>query len=357
MLDTCCIIYVTAYANVANVMPTTLADLAEKLNLSTATVSRALNDQPGVGAETRQRVLAAAAELGFVPHSGARTLATTRTENIGFVLYAKPIASDPFYSRMVQGVERECARRGYHLFLSALEPDQAAQAQSFSLVQSRRVDGLILAGPDIPARFILELHAAGLPIVLIDNVLNGAVVDAILSDDSGGAYAAARHLVEHDYRSIACVSGPQGWVSSRERTAGYRRALEEAGIAPEVVAMDETTHDTGRAAMQRILDGGAAPRAVFAVNDAMALGVIHAVEAAGLRVPEDVAVVGFDDLAWTGLHRPTPTTVHIYKEQMGRLAAGRLFDIIAEPGSEPVRSLVNTRLVIRRSCGCAPAPN
>jgi DNA-binding LacI/PurR family transcriptional regulator len=301
-------------------------------------------------------VLSAVAELGFVPHSGARTLATMRTENIGFVLYAKLIASDPFYSRIVQGVERECARRGYHLFLTALEPEQAAQPHAFSLVQSRRVDGLILAGPDIPARFVLELHSTGLPIVLVDNALSETSVDAILGDDRAGAYAATRHLVEHGYRSIACISGPQNWVSSRERTAGYRCALEEAGLGPQVVTMGETTHESGRDAMQQILDGGAAPRAIFAVNDPMALGVIHAVEAADLRVPDDVAVIGFDDLAWTALHRPALTTVHIYKEQMGRLAAGRLLDIIAEPSSEPVRSLVNTRLVIRQSCGCAPAP-
>jgi LacI family transcriptional regulator len=332
--------------------PTTLAELAEKLNLSTATISRALNDQPGVGMETRQRVLAAAAELGFAPHSGARTLATTRTENIGFVLYAKPVGSDPFYSRIVQGVERECARHGYHLFLSALDPDQAAQPQAFSLVQSRRVDGLILAGPDIPARFVLELHASRLPIVLVDNALSETALDAVLSDDSGGAYAATQHLIEHDYRSIACVSGPQEWVSSRERTAAYQRALAEAGMAPQIVARDETTHETGLDAMRQILAGGTVPRAVFAVNDAMALGVIHAVEAAGLRVPQDIAVVGFDDLAWTALRPPALTTAHIYKEQMGRIAAARLFDIIAEPGSEPVRSLVNTRLVIRESCGC-----
>lgn len=335
--------------------PMTLAELAEQLNLSTATISRALNDQPGVGAQTRQRVLSAAAELGFVPHSGARTLVTTRTENIGFVLYAKLIVSDPFYSRIVQGVERECARRGYHLFLSALEPAQAAQPHAFSLVQSRRVDGLILAGPDIPARFALELHATGLPIVLVDNALSETTVDTILSDDRAGAYAATQHLAEHGYGSIACVSGPRSWISSRERTAGYRQALEEAGLVPQVVEMDETTHESGRAAMQQILDGGTAPRATFAVNDAMALGVIHAVEAAGLRVPDDVAVVGFDDLAWTALHRPALTTVHIYKEQMGRLAAARLLDLIAEPSSQPVRALVNTRLVIRQSCGCTPA--
>jgi LacI family transcriptional regulator len=336
---------------------TTLAELAEKLSLSTATVSRALNDQPGVGAKTRERVIAAAAELGFAPHSGARTLATTRTENIGFVLYAKPVASDPFYSRIVQGVERECARRGYHLFLSALEAEQVAQPQSFSLVQSRRVDGLILAGPDIPARFVLALHARRLPIVLVDNALNETPIDAVLSDDSDGAYAATQHLIGHGYHTIACISGPQSWVSSRERTAGYRRALLEAGMAPYVLTMDETTHESGHTAMTQLLARAAPPQAILAINDAIALGVIHAVEATGRRVPDDIAVIGFDDLAWAALHRPALTTIHIYKEQMGRLAAGRLFDILAEPSSEPVRSLVNTRLVIRRSCGCADLPS
>jgi LacI family transcriptional regulator len=136
------------------------------------------------------------------------------------VLYAKQVAFDPFYSRIVQGVERECARRGYHLFLSALEPEQAAQRRTFALVQSLRVDGLILAGPDIPARFVLKLHASGLPIVLVDNTLSEMVLDSVLGDDSSSAYDATRHLFEHGYRTIASISGPRSWVSSREHTIG-----------------------------------------------------------------------------------------------------------------------------------------
>jgi len=152
--------------------------------------------------------------------------------------------------------------------LSVLGPEQATQPHAFSLVQSRRVDGLMLAGRDIPARFVLEPHANGFRIILTDNALIEAT---------------------------------------------------EASLVPRVVAMDETTHESGRDAMPQILDGGSAPR--NGVNDAMALGVIHAVEADDLGIPDDVAVVGFDDLAWTALHRPALITVHIYKEQM---AASRL---------------------------------
>jgi LacI family transcriptional regulator len=119
--------------------------------------------------------------------------------------------------------------------------------------------------------------------------------------------------------------------------------------------MDETTIESGHAAMQQILGASAAPRAIFAVNDAMALGAIYALEAANLRVPDDMALIAFDGLTWTALHRPALTTVHIYKEQIGRLAASCLLDIIVEPNNQSVRSLVNTRLVIRQSCGCAPA--
>jgi LacI family transcriptional regulator len=128
------------------------------------------------------------------------------------------------------------------------------------------VDGLILAGPDIPARFVLELHAKRLPLVLVDNVLSETPVDAILGDDQAGAYAAARHLVEHGYRSITCISGPLSWVSSRERTAGYRSALEEAGLKPQVVSMEETTHESGRDAMQQVLDSGSTPRFAILIS-------------------------------------------------------------------------------------------
>lgn len=330
----------------------TLSELAKELGVSTATVSRVLNDQPGVGADTRQRVLEAVAKRGFALNNGARALATTRTENIGFVLYAKAITSDPFYSHIVQGVEYECTRRGYHLFVSTLQRSQVAQPNNFPLVQSGRVDGLILAGPDIPPRFILALHARKLPIVLVDNALNELACDAVLSDDEVGARTATRHLLSLGRHSIVCLSGPRQWVSNYQRQMGYVQAMNEANLEPHVIEMDETTTASGREAMRR---AWSVPHldAIFAINDAMALGAMQEIQARSLVVGKDVAVVGFDDLAWAEVHAPPLTTVRIHKEQMGRVAASRLLDLLDDPTSQPMRLLVSTQLVVRQSCGAS----
>lgn len=331
----------------------TLSEIAKELGVSTATVSRVLNDQPGVGAETRQRVLEAVAKRGFSAHNGARTLATARTENIGFVLYAKAITSDPFYSHIVQGVEYECARHGYHLFVSTLQPEQAAQPDHFSLVQSRRVDGLIVAGPDVPPRFILALRARKLPIVLVDNALNESACDAVLSDDEVGAHTATCHLISLGRRSIVCLSGPRRWVSNHQRQLGYTRAMNEANLKPHVIEMDETTTSSGREAMRCAWSSVPHLDAVFAINDAMALGAMQEIHARNLTIGKDIAVVGFDDLAWAEMHAPPLTTVRIHKEQMGRVAASRLLDLLNDPTSQPMRLLVSTQLVIRQSCGAS----
>ncbi len=330
----------------------TLSDLAKELGVSTATVSRVLNDQPGVGAETRQRVLEAVARRGYAPNHSARALATSRTENIGFVLYAKSITSDPFYSRIVQGVESECTQHGYHLFVSTLHPEQIARPDiSFPLIRSRRVDGLILAGPDIPARFILALHSRKLPIVLVDNALNEMSLDVVLSDDEVGAYTAVRHLLNLGRRSIVCLSGPRQWISNSQRQAGYARAMREARLKTHIVEVSETTTESGREAMQRAWSSVPHLDAIFAINDAMALGAMQVIQSRDLSVGKDVAVVGFDDLAWTEAYNPPLTTVRIHKEQMGRVAASRLLELIADSCSAPVRSLVGTELIVRQSCG------
>jgi len=336
----------------------TLRDIAEKAGVSISTVSRVLNDQPGIGLKTRTRVLAVAQELQFVPNAAARSLATKRTRNIGLVNYKWTVPSQFVASSLdAVGIDEECQSLGYHL-LTTLVSEQTMKRNALQLpmVREERVDGLILAGPAIKPSFIIELYNSGLPIVLLDNRLRGTDIDCVLHENETSVYRLTQHLIqEHQHQVIAFLSGPSTWLSSQERAAGYHRALAEASLEPHLFLMPDTTVETGMKAMQAALAQVPDLTAVVAVNDAVAVGAVHACKAAGRSVPEQIAVVGFDNIGWSELHDPPLTTVHSFGEDMGRQAVRRLIELIeSDPNQEHarLRLRVATKLIIRRSCGC-----
>jgi len=232
--------------------------------------------------------------------------------------------------------------------------DQEAMrgANAPNAVLQGRVDGLILDGPALYPRFILQLRSMGLPIVLVDNTLNETPIDCVLCDNEGGAYQAVQHLIAHNHQHIVFLSGPAEWLSSRERAAGYRRALQEAGLEPHIVYMPNTVVETGRQAMFTALKEYPHLTAVMAVNDATAIGAIQACQQAGRAVPDDVAIVGFDDEPWAEMHTPPLTTIRIFWREIGTQAARRVVDLIERPHLAPIRIFLATELVVRRSCGC-----
>ncbi len=338
-----------------------IKDIAERLSISSATVSRALNDKPGVSASLRQRVLEVAAQLNFTPNLAARSLVGARTLTVAFMVHqqAFPVSSDPFYFVMLPGVERVLAQVGYHVVLTTIG-DGAIEADHLRVVRERRVDGAILAGPDIPTALILSLVQRGLPIVLIDNSLERTALDCVLFDNREGARLAVEHLLWHGRRRVAFAGGPMAWLSTRERGDGYRDAMRKQGLEPIVVHEEATTVQTGFQAGHELLGMDEPPDAIFAVNDAMALGIIKAARELGVRVPEDLAVVGFDDISMAESAHPPLTTVRIAKEIMGELAARRLLDLIGGDAHTehnehgiPVKSIVGINLVVRASCGCS----
>lgn len=331
-----------------------IKDIADRLGVSTATVSRALNDKPGVADELRQRVLQLAAELDFTPSMVARSLAGARTGAVAFILHRHPfpVASDPFYFLILQGVERELDRAGHHVVVATVQTSPNRNGDDLRIVRERRVDGLILAGPDIDPALVLSLARRQLPLVLVDNGLERTPLDCVQCDDQGGARAAVEHLLGHGYQRIAFVGGPTSWLSTRERQKGYEAAMQDAGLPTEIVHASATTLDTGLSAGRRLFAGESRPRAVYAVNDAMAMGVIRAAQAAGLSVPTDLAVAGFDDISVAASAHPPLTTVRVDKELMGRLAARRLLEMIGDEPQPYRRIIVGTTLVVRQSCGC-----
>jgi LacI family transcriptional regulator len=335
----------------------TLRDIAEKASVSVSTVSRVLNDQPGIGAQTRARVLAVAKEMRFVPNAAAKSLATKRTGNIGFVTYKWSVSSRFAAASLdAVGINEESQRLDYHVVSTLVDQKAMANALQLPMVHQNRVDGLVLAGPALKPSFILELYNSGLPIVLLDNDLRGTDIDCVLHENELSTYRLTQHLIhEHQHKNIVFLSGPVTWLSSRERGAGYRRALAEASLEPHVIYMPSTTVETGMEAMKTALDQAPDLTAVVAVNDAIAVGAMRACKAVGIAIPEQIAVVGFDNIGWAQLHDPSLTTVHAYGEEMGRQAVRRLAELIElnpEEEHARLRLRVGTKLMIRRSCGC-----
>lgn len=334
-------------------MAATLLDIAKKLNISIATVSRALNDRPGVGNDLRQRVIETANELGFVPNMAARSLVTSRTQTIGFVIHPfdHPFSSDPFYFPILMAIEAELVNQDYHIMLTSINSDSLTNLR---MVEQSRVDGLILAGPNLNPQFVAATLNRDMPVVLIDNRPGYRKANIILTDDAGGAYEATTHLAGHGHTRIAHIGGPLEWVSNRHRYNGYRASMRDAGLAQNIRAIhkESTTIATGEQAAAELLDGPEPPTAIFAANDSMALGAARAAAARGLSVPGNLALVGFDNISVAEHFSPPLTTVRIFKEQIGRMAARRILELVNEPDIPPVESSVSTELVIRQSCGC-----
>jgi LacI family transcriptional regulator len=332
--------------------PITQKEIADRLGVSIATVSRTLNDLPGVSPQVRARVLNTAKEMGYSPDIRARSLVTSVTHTVAFVVHMANHTDneDPFYPVIMAGAEAYLSQRNYHILLTTLDDQFISRPQEFSVISQRRVDGLILAGPDIPAAFVLGLISAGIPVVLVDNRLTQTAVNCVLCDSQGGAYSATRHLLEQGHTRVVFLSGPQEWVSNRERVRGYRDAMEEANLETLIIRGTETTIASGNGMMKQALGEYPDMTAVCAVNDAVAIGAIRAASGRGLRVPEDVSVMGFDDISWASMNEPPLTTVHVFKRRMGQLAAQHLLSAIRSPDAPPAKIVVSTELVLRDSC-------
>jgi LacI family transcriptional regulator len=334
----------------------TSADVAALAKVSRTTVSFVLNGRldAKIRPETAARVLAAAEELGYHPHAGARQLAGGISRTLGLVLRQSPaqVAGDAMLAEIIRGVSRAARAADHRIIVEALEPGEGSYAD---LVRSSRTDGLIIDGPRIDDPELAFLVADGFPIV-IQGTIPGLSAPSVDVDNYDGARKAVAHLIGLGHRSIACITNaPLAYTASAERLAGYRAALEAADLPYDSDLIGEGAFDapSGNQAMQAVL-GRCQPTAVFAASDVVALGAIAALRAAGISVPDQVSVVGFDDIPVAAFIDPPLTTVRLPAHELG-LAAGRaLLDRIAGRPVEP-RTLLPTELVIRASSVAPPA--
>ncbi|HEY3542388.1 MAG TPA: LacI family DNA-binding transcriptional regulator [Gaiellaceae bacterium] len=330
----------------------TIRDVAALASVSHQTVSRVINGQTSVAEPTRLRVLEAIAQLGYVPSPLARGLISNRTHTLGMVTAD---VSDGFFARAVAGAEAEARRRNYYLIVGSVEesPDDQEDTGYLRLMLDRRVEGLILARPGVvvAGEQLERANRASIPLLSIGSSQphGFTVVDV---DNRRGGRDATDHLIQLGHRAIATIVGPLEWPSAEARRAGYDDALRAAGI-PADPALVETVPDwgleSGYAATERLLARRRRISAIFAHSDLIAIGAIRRLRSEGLRVPEDVSVIGYDDLPVAGYVDPPLTTVHQPMREVGELAAGILLDRVAGLDHERGPHLLPASLVVRQS--------
>lgn len=334
-------------------MAATIRDVAREAGVSVATVSRVLNDSGPVRDSTRERVEEAVTSLQYTPHGAARSLSTRRSTNLGVIL---PDLYGEFFSQVIRGMDRATRRAGYHLLLSSSHADRDEVSAALRAMRAR-VDGLVVMSPDLPPEELERVVPPGSPVVLVNSPHAAARFNSLNVDNRGGVRRVVRHLAGLGHERIALIGGDPSNHDAWERRQGYRDGLEECGLEWRAAweLSSDFTKSGGHAAARRLVRTKVRPTSVFAANDSMAVGALSAFQEAGLRVPEDVAVVGFDDVPIARYVTPPLSTVHVNLMEMGERAVELLLDAVREGDAhEPRHEVVETELVVRRSCGGRP---
>ncbi len=331
-------------------MRATIRDVAQRAGVSPMTVSRVTNGSPDVNATTRERVERAIADLGYVPNNLARSLSQQTTGTLAVFV---PDVANPFFMLILRGVESVARQHGYRVLFCNTENDLARENEYIQDVLAHRIDGLLIAPTSDQSRKHLRLpQQHNVPLVLIDRLVEGFECDAVLGDNAGGAQRLTNHLLDAGHRRIAIIHGPLDISTSRDRLQGYRQALTGAGVAWESHLAVEASVDVhgGYQAMNRLLQQEPRPTAVFAINNLIAVGVVQALREHGLDLPQDMALVCFDDIELASQLFPFLTVMAQPAETFGTVAAQLLLERIGGRLIErPRRVVLMPDLVIRTS--------
>ena len=333
----------------------TIKDVAREAGVSVATISRVCNGSAAVKEETRRHVLDVAARLGYSPHGAARSLITSRTNTIGVLL---PDLHGEFFSEVIRSIDHAAHQDGYHLLVSSSHDEEREILTSFRAMRGR-VDGLLVMSPDLEARGAVHSFPDGFPVVLLNCPAEREGYDSIVIANHEGASAVVKHFIALGHRRIAMITGRERNHDAAERLRGFRDTVSEAGIPAEdaLEAAGDFSEESGFQAARELLRAGHRPTAIFAANDSMAIGALSALREGGVRVPEEVAVAGFDDIPMARYMNPPLTTVHVDISALGARATRRLLEQIhAESGAsrEHRQEVVPATLVVRGSSGATP---
>lgn len=325
----------------------TIYDVARVAGVSTATVSRALNGTGQIAPATRRAIDAAVEQLGYRPNTIARSLVTKSTQTIGLLL---PDITNPFYAALVDGIQQRALEREHTILLCTTEGDPEREEVYLDLLRSKQVDGALAVGLVLSADRIERFAADGFPIVCLDRDVASRAVPLVQVDNRRGATMATEHLLSLGHSRIAHVTGTPTLKISDDRIAGYREALTQAGVSvdPDLLATGEFNEESGYEAARALLAETDAT-AVFAANDLSAIGVLNAIAEAGLRVPADISVIGFDDLRLSRYTTPALTTIRQPAREIAERATQILFDMTEGKRIRSRHILVEPELVVRDS--------
>lgn len=339
----------------------TIRDIARETGFSLGTVSQALRNKPGVAPETRTQVIEAADKLGYRPKSRIVEPGTPSLTTVGMLVKQDsdlPYAINPFYSYVMAGVERECQRQGLGLMFASIEVDEYNRVIKWPLILfDKRVEGLIVVGTFLEDAITQIGSRAGDVIVLVDAYAPGQQFDSIVTDNLNGALTAVHYLIENGHSRIGLVgSSPDSYPSIRERRKGYTRALKQYGIDTSYIEDGPLTREGGYTATQRLLRRAPEITAIFACNDNVAIGAMNAAQDLGRRIPDDLSIIGFDDIDLSQEITPPLTTIHIDKMLMGVLGVRQLRDRIENSERTSLTTVLSTQLIVRKSVRTLKSP-
>jgi LacI family transcriptional regulator, galactose operon repressor len=329
----------------------TVKDVAQAAGVSQATAARALGGYGYVSAASRRAIEDAARSLGYRRHALAQALASNVTHTVGLVVSD---IENPFFAAVARGLSDVLEAEGYTILLANSDEDLEREERLVETFRARRVDGLAVA-PSVASAIphLTDLVSAGVPLVLFDRPVRGLKVDVVLVDNRQGARTAVEHLIRLGHTRIGLVSDRPEIASSAERIQGYRTALDEAGLPVDerLIALTGSTQADGYKGARALMEGRRRPSAIFTANNMMSVGTLLALRDLRLQIPDDVALVGFDDLEWTTLIEPPLTVVRQPVQEIGLQTAERLLARMRGDRSQPHRIRLATEFVVRGSCG------
>ncbi len=332
----------------------TITDVAREAGVAIMTVSRVVNGGSYVSPATEKRVRAAIRRLGYTPNEAARMLKGQRARMIGLVV---PDLADPFFATCANAVQEVASQHGYMTLIVTSERSVEIESDEIAMMAARRIAGLLIVPSRVgPDKRLRELQQAEIPVVALDRTLEGIDAGEVVVENAGGAEAAVRHLIEHGHRRIACIGYDSRVYAIHQRILGYRRAMRAAGLKPEVWT-NLMTAAAAEALLRRRWAADDHPTALFTLNNVTTVHALQAIRAIRLRMPADLAMIGFDDLELAPLLDTPLTAVRQPALELGRSAGRLLFEMIKRPRDggithPPRRITLPTELILRASCGC-----
>ena len=326
----------------------TIRDVADRAGVSATTVSHVINKTRPVSDALSKRVLAAMGELGYQPNALARSLRRKQTHTFGLIV---PDSANPFFAELARGIEDTSFDVGYSVILCNSNGDPARERLYLDVLATKQVDGILLVAAGESTQPVDALRARDIPVVIVDRDVPGLAADCVLTDNAQGGRLATEHLIALGHRRIGCIAGPADLTPSADRVTGYRQALQAAGISADetLIVRGDFRDRSGYQGAQQLLALADPPTAMFACNDLMAIGAVGAVLEHGWQVPDDISIIGFDDIHLAAYVNPPLTTVAQPKYELGAVAAAMLLERLGEREMPPRRRLLVAELVVRRS--------